>query len=209
MLKISAFYLEKQKRFVPKKSAPMLVIETLKCKISDFLNSNTCFCSRLYSICFFTLEQLTISYHTRFFDFCPKDLKYRIVASRSTCYYSGNQKFCILGSRLLTCCIFFFLLQYQNRFGKIPKNIDLAEKILRLHMTFWYFTTYSKFSLLKSVPLKRIVALQMFLRISRWKTMVQICIEPHFKAFCMMNLQYEMRICQNKYNTSTMANTST
>ena len=26
----------------------MLVIETLKCKISDFLNSNMCFCSRLY-----------------------------------------------------------------------------------------------------------------------------------------------------------------
>ena len=26
----------------------MLVIETLKCKISHFLNSNMCFCSRLY-----------------------------------------------------------------------------------------------------------------------------------------------------------------
>jgi hypothetical protein len=26
----------------------MLVFETLKNKISDFLNSNTCFCSRLY-----------------------------------------------------------------------------------------------------------------------------------------------------------------
>ena len=28
----------------------MLVIETLKRKISDFLNSNTCFCSQLYGI---------------------------------------------------------------------------------------------------------------------------------------------------------------
>ena len=48
MLKISAFYLDKQKSFVPKKKCGILVIETLKCKISDFLNSNTCFCSRLY-----------------------------------------------------------------------------------------------------------------------------------------------------------------
>ena len=57
---------------------------------------------------------------------------------------------------------------------------------------------------LKSVPLKRIVAFQTFLRISWWKTMIQICIEPHFKAFCMMNLQYEIRICQKKYNIGTM-----
>ena len=28
----------------------MLLIETLKSKISDFLNSNTCFCSRLYDM---------------------------------------------------------------------------------------------------------------------------------------------------------------
>ena len=31
---------------------------------------------------------------------------YRIVASRSMCYYSENQKFAFLKSRLLTCCIF-------------------------------------------------------------------------------------------------------
>ena len=30
-------------------------------------------------------------------------LHYCIVASRSTCYYSGNQKFCFLKARLLTC----------------------------------------------------------------------------------------------------------
>ena len=28
-----------------------VVIETIKCKISDFVNSNTCFCSRLYGTC--------------------------------------------------------------------------------------------------------------------------------------------------------------
>ena len=28
----------------------MLVLETLKCKTSDFLNSNTCFCLRLYGV---------------------------------------------------------------------------------------------------------------------------------------------------------------
>ena len=51
MLKDSTFYLEKQKSFVPKKICGMLVIETLKWKISDFLNSNTCFCSQLSGQC--------------------------------------------------------------------------------------------------------------------------------------------------------------
>ena len=45
MPKISAFYLDKQKSFIPKKK---LLLETLRCKISVFLNSNTCFCSQLY-----------------------------------------------------------------------------------------------------------------------------------------------------------------
>ena len=40
---------------------------------------------------------------------CSLQLNYRIVASRSTCYYEilGNQKFCFLKSRLLTCPKFF------------------------------------------------------------------------------------------------------
>ena len=33
----------------------------------------------------------------------------RKVASRSTCYYSGNKKFCIFKSRLLTCRNYYFL----------------------------------------------------------------------------------------------------
>ena len=36
----------------PQKKCGMLVIETLKCKISDFLNSNMCFCSQQYSVLF-------------------------------------------------------------------------------------------------------------------------------------------------------------
>ena len=43
MLKMSAFYLIKQKSFAPKKICGMLLIETLNCKIHDFLNSNKCF----------------------------------------------------------------------------------------------------------------------------------------------------------------------
>ena len=46
---ISTFYLNERKSFAQKKGS-MLVIETLKCKISDFLNSNTCFCLRLCAI---------------------------------------------------------------------------------------------------------------------------------------------------------------
>ena len=56
MLKILVVYHEKQKSFVPKIYAAciemysMLVIETLKSKTSDVLNSKMCFCSRLYDI---------------------------------------------------------------------------------------------------------------------------------------------------------------
>ena len=50
MLKMSAFYLDKQKSFIPKKICGLLITETLKSKISDFLNNNTCFCSRLSGI---------------------------------------------------------------------------------------------------------------------------------------------------------------
>ena len=46
---ISSFYLKEQKKVLfPKKVYVMLVIQTLKCRISYFLNSNTCFCLRLY-----------------------------------------------------------------------------------------------------------------------------------------------------------------
>ena len=46
MLKISASYLKKN----PKKICGMLLTKTLKCKISDFLNSNTIVCLRLYGM---------------------------------------------------------------------------------------------------------------------------------------------------------------
>ena len=40
---------DKQKSFIPKKDG-MLIFKTLKNKKSDFLNFNTCFCLRLYSM---------------------------------------------------------------------------------------------------------------------------------------------------------------
>ena len=52
MQEISAFYLENQKSIVPKKICSMLLIKTLKSKMSDFLNSNMCFCLQLYGSCF-------------------------------------------------------------------------------------------------------------------------------------------------------------
>ena len=53
MLKISAFYLENQKSFVPKTIMRHVTNQDFKSKISDFLNSNTCFCSRLYGNSFY------------------------------------------------------------------------------------------------------------------------------------------------------------
>ena len=65
-------------------------------------------------------QKISVPSNILFFQFCSKHItvlyilctnvfssNYRIVTSRSTCYYSGNQKFCFLKSRLLTCRIFF------------------------------------------------------------------------------------------------------
>ena len=63
MLKISAFYLDKQKNLFLKKICGMLVFETLKNKISDFLNSNTSFCLRLYCIWYIHYTAQTTVFH--------------------------------------------------------------------------------------------------------------------------------------------------
>ena len=54
--------LKNKKVLLLKKICGMLVIETLKNKISDFLNSNTCFCLRLYGrFCHPRLVYITLS----------------------------------------------------------------------------------------------------------------------------------------------------
>ena len=58
---------------------------------------------------------------------------YRIVTSRSTCYYSGNQKFCFLKSRLLTCCIFFSSRKRIHVF--IPRFSDV--QLLKTEFLCW------------------------------------------------------------------------
>ena len=45
---------------------------------------------------------------TPLFFFEGLKMEYRIVASRSMCYYSENQRFCFLKTRLLSCRISFF-----------------------------------------------------------------------------------------------------
>jgi hypothetical protein len=54
----------------------MLVIETLKRKISDFLNSNMCVCSRLYSISYY-FKQLWLARPIEFATPCFKLWKIR------------------------------------------------------------------------------------------------------------------------------------
>ena len=44
----------------------------------------------------------------------------------------------------------------------------------------------------------------LFLRIYWWITKVHICNMPHFKAFGMMNLQYEIETCNKIHNKGTM-----
>ena len=50
-------------------------------------------------------------------------IEYRIVVSRSTSYYSGNQKFCFLRSQLLTWRIFF---QEQNFFVSQDRKLKFS-----------------------------------------------------------------------------------
>ena len=45
----------------------------------------------------------------------------------------------------------------------------------------------------------------LFLRISWWITKVQIGNMPHFKAFGMRNLQYEVETCNKIHNKGTMS----
>ena len=58
----------------------------------------------------------------------------------------------------------------------------------------------------KSVPLKRIVICIFFEEyLNESHVKVQICNMPHFKAFGMMNLQYEIRICHKIHNKGAMS----
>ena len=75
-----------------------------------------------------------------------KPEKYLKVASRSRCYYSGNQKICILKSQLLTCPTFFrnktfmfFKIESWN-FVRFQKNFLSYKKkcdIILGHVTNW------------------------------------------------------------------------
>ena len=67
MLKISVFYLDKQKVLFLKKICGMLVLETLKCRIYDFLISNNGFYSRLYGMYILreNFPQLSLNSHSK------------------------------------------------------------------------------------------------------------------------------------------------
>ena len=61
MLKISAHLDNKQKCFVPKKNIRHVSIRDFKKKKNHFLNSNTCFCSRLYGTYLSSLVNMKVS----------------------------------------------------------------------------------------------------------------------------------------------------
>ena len=83
----------------------------------DVLLTKACYCSKLYYYCRASNKEATM---------------YRIVMSRSTCYYSENQKFCFLKSGLLTCRIrTTFIFQrlrgpdYGNHFKGLTLQLQL------------------------------------------------------------------------------------
>ena len=67
-------------------------------------------CLRIFKVGYDVTNGCFIPRYFSFQKSVPKFLvlysNYCIVASRNKCYYSGNQKFCILKSRLLTCRTF-------------------------------------------------------------------------------------------------------
>ena len=69
----------------------------------------------------------------------PKNNEYCIVASRSTCYYSENQKFAFLKSLLLTCHIFF-------------RNKTFQDRKLKLSASYWFKISWilTKFQLIRT-----------------------------------------------------------
>ena len=79
ILKISAHLDNKQKSFVPKKNCGMLVFETLKNKISHFLNSNTCFCSQLYGT--FIVWGVFRDVHTNYFQWLLTQIQIPVLAT--------------------------------------------------------------------------------------------------------------------------------
>ena len=71
-------------------------------------------CLHLFTFCHLSGVALDMPCHCQ----CPysvdadKNKIYRIVASRSTCYYSENQIFCFLKSQILTLCIFLLGIEF-------------------------------------------------------------------------------------------------
>ena len=90
MLKISSLYLQKQKSFVPEKICGMLVIETLESQIYDFLNSNTCFCSRLYGRFKFLHHGFTFISHS-YLVFFYFSIKFYFLSKRNSHFLSNLQ----------------------------------------------------------------------------------------------------------------------
>ena len=83
-------------------------------------------------------------------------LKYRIVPSRNTCYYSENQKirksenqiFCFLKSRILTCRIFFLgtklfclLSEWAEKNDTWQTHDVFSKHLFSAHLDNFYFLT--------------------------------------------------------------------
>ena len=70
------------------------------------------------------------------------NFRYHIVTSRSTCYYSGNQKFCFLKSRLVTCRTFLL--------GTKPFFV-FQDRKLKFLASYWYRISWilTKFQLIR------------------------------------------------------------
>ena len=105
-----------------------------------------------------------------------------------------------------TNCMFIF---YKT---EVQKIILRCLTCLYLYWFKSYDTKRQKHKNSKSAKLSKLVnscknifrSFHSFLWISQWKIEVEGLNMSHFKAFGMINLQYEIRICQIIYNKVTM-----
>ena len=107
-----------------------------------------------------------------------------------------------------------FFASYINIFYKteVQKIILRCLTCLYLYWFKRYDTKRQKHKNSKNAKLSKLVnscknifkSFHSFLWISQWKIEIERLNISHFKAFGMINLQYEIRICQIIYNKVTM-----
>ena len=113
---------------------------------------------------------------------------YHEVSSRSSCYHSGNQKFCILKSRLLTGALLTCNSFFRNKtflFCQDRKlQMMLIHQIPKIQSPVFLSDTYTGGPPLTQFELPRIPLPQSYLENEGTKLVILLTCNNHFQFFC-------------------------